>query len=573
MTVLPGPQSTSGRSSITALDQPAENDPNNAEKPVDVEKTAGNPAHGPSGGEGSQYPPIRTVIVIMTGVYFCMFLVALDRTIISTAVPQITDDFDSLNDVGWYSSAYLITSCAFQLIYGRIYTFYNTKWVFLASVAIFETGSALCGAAPNSSSFIGGRALAGLGSSGIFSGVIVIMIPLLPLHKRPMWQGFSGAIFGVSSVVGPLIGGALTNSVTWRWCFYLNLPIGGFSTVIVLLMLHVPSPKEASTTWKQQAIKLDPLGSLVFLPSIVCLLLALQWGGTQYAWDSGRIIALLVLFGVLFLTFIGIQLWQRENATIPPRIIAQRSIAAGLTCSICVGATMMVFIYYLPIWLQAIKNADAMKSGIMILPLILSLVIASILAGIVVSKVGYYTPFLLAGTVFMAIGAGLMTTFKVDTNHAKWIGYQFIYGFGQGMAMQQSGMAAQASLQRKDIPTGVSLMFFGQSLGGAIFVCVGQSIFSTKLAAGLKTVAGLDPNSVFMSGATDLRNAVSADKLSAVLTAAFIVGTAMATLAFFGALAMEWRSVKKANAEMMQQAKGGPVLIEAQLAKKFLLFE
>ncbi|KAK9250120.1 putative mfs multidrug protein [Lipomyces tetrasporus] len=491
---------------------------------------------GPEGGEGTQYPPIRNVIVIMTGVYLCMLLVALDRTIISTAIPQITDDFYSLNDVGWYSSAYLITSCAIQLIYGRIYTFYNTKWVFPASAGIFEARSALCGAASNSPSFIGGRALAGLGSSGIFSGVIVIMIPLLPLQKRPMWQGFSGAIFGVSSVVGPLSGGSLTKNVTWRWCCYLNLPIGGFSALIMLLMLRVPSPKEASATEKQQAIKLDPLGSLVFLPSIISLLLALQWGGTQYAWDSGRIIALLVLFSVLFLTFIGIQLWQRENATIPPRIIAQRSIAAGVTCSMCV----------------AIKNADAMKSGIMILPLILSLVIASILTGIVVSKVGYYTPFLLAGAVFMATSAGLMTTFKVDTNHAKWIGYQSIYGFGQGMAMQQSGVAAQASLQRKDIPTGVSLMFFGH-------------IFSTKLAAGLKTVTGLDPNAVLMSGATDLRNIVSADKLPAVLTAydyaltrAFIVGTSMAALAFFGALAMEWRSVKKGKVKMMQQAKDGP---------------
>ncbi|KAK9384925.1 major facilitator superfamily domain-containing protein [Lipomyces mesembrius] len=205
---------------MDTMDPPAENNTTNkAEKPVDVEKRG--PPHDPSGGEG--YPPIRNVIVIMTGVYLCMFLVAVDRTIISTAIPQITDDFHSLNDVGWYSSAYLITSCAFQLIYGRIYTFYNTKMVFLGSVGIFEVGSALCGAALNSPSFIGGRALAGLGSSGIFSGVIVIMIPLLPLHKRPMWQGFFGAIFGVSSVVGPLIGGSLTKNVTWRWCFYLNL--------------------------------------------------------------------------------------------------------------------------------------------------------------------------------------------------------------------------------------------------------------------------------------------------------------------------------------------------------------
>lgn len=156
---------------------------------------------------------------------------------------MISNDFNSLVDVGWYGSAYLLTSCATQLLFGRIYTFYSIKWVFLSAIALFEIGSAVCGSAPNSVAFIIGRVIAGLGSAGLFSGVIVIMVPLVPLRKRPLYQSAFGAIFRVSSVMGPLVGGAFTRNVTWRWCFYLNLPYGALSMMMTLLILQIPSPQ------------------------------------------------------------------------------------------------------------------------------------------------------------------------------------------------------------------------------------------------------------------------------------------------------------------------------------------
>ncbi|KAI4217788.1 MAG: hypothetical protein LQ349_009027, partial [Xanthoria aureola] len=164
----------------------------------------------------SQYPSIKIVAIVMLALYLAMYLVALDRTIISTAVPTITDEFNSLGDVGWYGSAYLVTACSLQLQFGRIFTLYHTKYVFLAAIGTFEVGSAICGAAPNSTAFIIGRAIAGAGNAGVFSGVIVIMIPLLPLRKRPAYQATIGAIWGISSITGPLIGGALANNVSWR---------------------------------------------------------------------------------------------------------------------------------------------------------------------------------------------------------------------------------------------------------------------------------------------------------------------------------------------------------------------
>ena len=165
-----------------------------------------------------EYPSGPKVMIIMASLYFAMFLVALDRTIIATAIPRITDTFNSIDDIGWYGSAYLLTACGFILIYGRIYTFYSTKWVFLSGIFLFEVGSAVCGAAPTSNALIVGRAIAGFGSSGIMTGAITIMINTVPLHKRPMYQGLFGAVFGVASVAGPLLGGVFTDSkATWRW--------------------------------------------------------------------------------------------------------------------------------------------------------------------------------------------------------------------------------------------------------------------------------------------------------------------------------------------------------------------
>ena len=445
----------------------------------------------------------------------------------------------------------MLTGCAFQLLFGKIYTFYSPKSVFLAAVGLFEIGSAVCGAAPNSTAFILGRAIAGLGSAGIFSGAIVIIVHTVPLRKRPMYQGFMGGTFGIASVVGPLLGGVFTEKASWRWCFLINLPIGAVTVLVLVFLLKLPMPPQQTKTWRQQLVQLDPLGTACFLPSIVCLLLALQWGGSTYAWKSGRIIALLVLFGVLLIAFLAIQAWKPETATVPPRIIGQRSVAAGVWFSLCVGASLMLLVYYLPLWFQAIRGVSAVKSGIMNIPLVLSLVVGSIVAGGSVTATGYYTPFMIASAILMSVGSGLLTTFQQNTGHAKWIGYQTLYGFGVGLGMQQAAMGAQTVLPKGDVPTGVSLMFFAQSLGGALFVSVGQNVFTNRLVTGLAHVSGLDPSVVVRTGATDLRKVVAPKDLGMVLLAyndalthAFDAALAVSCLSILGALAMEWKSVK-----------------------------
>ncbi|KAI1090649.1 MFS general substrate transporter [Rostrohypoxylon terebratum] len=519
--------------------------------PDDVEKEAQAPPPELDEAERNFQPKTLKFWSVMLSIYLALFLVALDRTIISTAIPQITQDFHSLGDIGWYGSAYQLTTAASQLVFGRIYKFYEVKRVFLIAVALFEIGSVICGAAPNSIAFILGRAIAGLGSAGIFSGVMIIMIPLVPLRKRPMFQGIFGTVFGVSSVMGPLVGGAFTAHVTWRWCFYINLPIGAVA-FLCLSIVNLPNKPPVPAPFWEHFTRLDPLGTFFFVPSIVCLLLALQWGGSTYAWGSWRIILLLVLFAVLFIVFACVQVFMPDTATVPVRIISQRSIAAATVFMLAVAGAMLMTVYYIPLWFQVVKGVNAVQSGIDTLPLVLSLVVASFVNGGLTQKLGYYVPSMIACPTIMSVGLGLLSTFKVDTSSSHWIGFQFLVGFGLGMGMQSAGLSAQAVLPKPDIPTGIAIMFFVQQLGGAVFTSVGQNLLSSYMVQHVSEVPGLSPEQITNTGATDLVESVPPSSRPAVrklyndaLSRVFLCGMGVALVAFVAAFFMEWKNIKK----------------------------
>ncbi|KAJ5247045.1 hypothetical protein N7468_002028 [Penicillium chermesinum] len=485
--------------------------------------------------ESTKYPPMAKILLIMLSLYVSMFLIALDRLIIATATPKITDEFHSLNDIGWYGSAFMLTSAASQLIYGRIYTFYPAKWVFLCSVLIFEVGSAVCGAAPSSVAFIIGRAVAGL-----------------RYGRHRLGNGIGGVMFGIASVLGPILGGVFTTNVSWRWCFYINLPFGGVAMVMIFILLDVPPPVSGHFNLKQKLNQLDPLGNLFLIPCVICLLLALEWGGASYAWGNWRIILLFVLFGVLLILFIGWQIKMGERALVPPRIFKQRSVLAGFLWTACMNAGMMVVLYYLPIWFQAIKDVDAEQSGIMNLPLVLSMVVGSVGSGILISALGYYNPFMYACVVLISIGMGLMTTFTPSTGHPKWIGYQVIFGFGLGLGMQQANVAVQTCLKPTDVPVGASLLMFSQQLNGALFTAIAQTLFGNFLRENLRKISGINVDHVVKLGATGIRQGVPASKMGAVIegysdaiTRTFILGVVMGCLSVFPAYMMEWKSVRK----------------------------
>lgn len=498
---------------------------------------------------------LATIIVALC---LAVFLVALDNTIIATAIPRITDAFHALDDVGWYGSAYLLTTCSFQLLFGKLYSHFNIKLVFLLAISVFELGSLVCGVAPTSTALIIGRAIAGLGAAGIFSGALIIIAVNVPLEKRPIYSSAVIGMYGIASVAGPLMGGALTDKVSWRWCFYINLPIGAVAMILITIFLKTPPLQRmaSSTSLMQKFLKFDPLGTMVFVPAIVCLLLALQWGGSQYPWSNAKIIALFVVFAVLMIVFIVIQIWEGEDATVPPRIFMQRSILAGTWFGICLGGAFFLFIYYLPIWFQAVKDTSAIGSGIRCLPLILSQIVGVGLSGGLTTRFGYYTPFMLLSTVLMAIGSGLLTTLKIDSGTGLWVGYQLMFGIGSGAGFQQPVLAAQTVLDLHDVPIGVAINMFLQLFGGTLFVTVAQNVFTTRLLSDVvANLPQLNPNQVVQTGATELRGLVhtAADTrlllaaYNGALTHSFEVALILSCLTIFGAVAMEWKSVKGKN--------------------------
>lgn len=264
----------------------------------------------------------------------------------ATAIPKITAQFHSLQDMSWYASAYLLTTCSLTIVFGKLYTIFPIKWVYIIALAVFEVGSLICGLAPNSLGLIFGRAIAGLGSAGTFSGAVTIISLNMPLQERPLYTSLITGIFGISSVAGPLMGGAFTEYLTWRWCFYINLPIAGVAALIIFAFLDGRKPIEETIGAKDLISQLDLVGLLFFCLAIICLLLVLALGGTKYSWGDRRVIGLIVAFVGLLSIFVVMQWWQQEKATIPPQLAKKRDIWGSSIFIFCISGAMMVPTYY-----------------------------------------------------------------------------------------------------------------------------------------------------------------------------------------------------------------------------------
>ncbi|KAK4226354.1 major facilitator superfamily domain-containing protein [Podospora fimiseda] len=544
-------------------------------EPNDIEMlTPRQSPQDPGGGEELYQPKSFKFWGTIACNFLALFLVALDRTIVATAVPRISDEFKALGDIGWYGSSYMLTTACAQLVFGRIYKNYDLKWTFLISIVVFEVGSAICGAAPNSPTFILGRAIAGLGSAGIFSGTLLALVPMVPLHRRPAFQSFFGIVFGLSSVLGPIVGGGFTGTQSsgWRWCFYINLPIGAVVLVVMTFWWNPPSAKHEPASFKTHVKRLDPLGIIFLLPGVVSLFMAFQWGGSTYDWNSWRVILLLVVFVVCTIAFWLVQHFMPATATVPGRILKQRTVFFGTIFTFFISGSMLMLVYYLPIWFQTVKQVDPLKSGIYTLPLVLSLVISSIGSGILCTKLGYYVPSMLAAPSIMAIGEGLLTTINRDTPSKNWIAYQFLCGFGLGFGMQTSGLAIQAVLGKGDLPIGIAINMFVQQLGGAVFTSVGQTILTNLLVSQLSGIEGFNPKDIVQEGATLILEDASPELRARIIGAyeyacrhVFICAMSLSFAALLAAFGMEWINIKKGRGAP-SQAPGPPAAAAAATA-------
>ncbi|CAK1356086.1 unnamed protein product [Cercospora beticola] len=501
----------------------------------------------------SKYVTGTPLILLVIGLLLATFVVALDNTIIATAIPRITTIFDSLNDVGWYGSSYLLTTTSLQPSFGKIYTYFNVKWTYLIALLIFELGSILCAAATSSTMLIVGRAVAGAGAAALFSGAMTIIGYSVPLRKRALYIASLSSMFGIASVVGPILGGAFTDKLSWRWCFWINLPFGAVSIAVVFFFFTDPPRDHADMTFKEKLKQIDLLGAFFLICAIVCLLLALQWGGTVYPWSDSRVYGCFIGFGLLLAIFIGWQFKLQDRATMPPRILGkQRTVAAVAVFSAFLAMALYTHIYFLPFYFQAVKGTTAEGSGIRCIPYLVSIVFSSIVVGATITLIGPYNPPMLIGCATFVVGCGMLYTLNPGSSAGVWIGYQILAGVGAGACVQIPFIAVQVVLNEKDMPIGNAIAIFFNTLGGAISVSIAQNIFSNTLAQQLPVLAPtVDPRIVIAAGATHIEDVVPEGSVGAVrlaynlaVTRAFIMPIAVAGLGFLAALAFEWKSVK-----------------------------
>ena len=497
---------------------------------------------------------------IISGVLITTVLVGLDYSILATAIPTITNHFHTTADIGWYVAVYRLTGTAVLFFFGKLYTVTSVKRTFLCALALFEIGSLLCTVAPTSRVLVLGRAICGLGSGGLLSGGFTILTQSVPLRKRALYGGIGGGIETLAAVSGPVIGGVLTSALSFRWCFAINLPLGVIAMAVIAVFFEDPRRNpNIDLPLKQKLEKLDLLGTAIFVPSITCLLLELQWGGLKYSWHDPRIITLFVVFAVSLAAFSWLQWKKGDDATLPPPILKQRSIISGAFFAGCCTASFTIVEYYMVIYFQTVRGYTPLHSGLLSLPQVIGLCIACLLAGAGTTLVGYYVPFMFVGTVFASIGTGLLTTLAVDATRAKLICFQALLGFGVGFGIQGPQVAAQTVLAEKEVSIGISLVMFGHGITPAIMTVAAQAIFQNRLDVDLAKL-GVDTSlnttssagGVDSMGLAELRQHLGGQKFTDVLRGfdsavmqTLYLPVALTCLTLFGAMGMEWRSVKQ----------------------------
>ncbi|KAJ3240564.1 hypothetical protein HDU81_003448 [Chytriomyces hyalinus] len=473
---------------------------------ADTQIEAGKPVEIPAADESNNQPEESGVrvkltriqfVLVYVGLLLAIFLAALDQTIVSTALKSIIQELGSQDKVAWLGSSYLMTAAPLGPLYGKFADIFGRKYVFVFAILVFEIGSFMCGIATSMNFLIAGRAISGVGGGGIFSLVLIIISDIVSLRDRGKYQGLIGAVFGLSSVVGPVVGGTFSDHVSWRWCFYINLPLGAITLATVIAFLNFP-PLEGTMSDKLKRI--DGLGAVVLFGAIICLITPLQLGGTTWEWNSPQVIAMFVVSAVLFAVFAYVELKVAKEPIVPASIFVNRTVPALLFVSVSLGAGFLSGIYYVSLFFQVVFGYSATQAGLATIPMVFGLVVMSITSGLLISKTGTYRHFLFIGPVIMSVGIVLMSFLDGQSSLVQQIFYLGIFGFGVGTMIQTRILGIQAAVPVEMIAVATAVAQTANTLGSAVGIAITGTIFNNVIVSAtqdktelMKVVAQLQP--------------------------------------------------------------------------------
>ncbi|WP_405580977.1 DHA2 family efflux MFS transporter permease subunit [Streptomyces sp. NBC_01190] len=435
--------------------------------------TAGPPSAEPGGRQDR-----RAVRIAVGALALGLLLAALDQTIVSTALPTIVSELGGINHLSWVVTAYLLASTAATPLWGKLGDLYGRKRLFQTVIVIFLIGSALCGISQNLSELIAFRALQGLGGGGLIALSMAIVGDIVPPRDRGRYQGVFGAVFGASSVLGPLLGGVFTEQLSWRWVFYVNLPIGVIALAVIAAVLHIPV--------RRTAHRIDYAGMAVIAAAATCLVLVTSLGGTTLAWGSAGIIGLAAAGVALVAAFVVIER-RAEEPVLAPRLFRNRTFVLCSAMSFIVGFAMFGALTFLPTFLQIVHGYSPTLSGVHIIPMVVGLLISSIGSGQIVSRTGHYKVFPVAGTAVTVVGLLLLHQLDEHTSTLVTSLFLLVFGLGLGLIMQVLVLAVQNSVGYQDLGSATSGTTFFRSIGASFGVSIFGTIFASQLADKLRT--------------------------------------------------------------------------------------
>ncbi|MEH0935574.1 MDR family MFS transporter [Micromonospora psammae] len=430
----------------------------------------------------SQTAARPNVRVVLFGLMIAMMLAMLDNMIVSTALPRIVGEFGGVDHFTWVVTAYVLGTTVSTPIWGKLGDLYGRKAVFLTSVVVFLIGSALCGMA--GSDMLGGpdngmieliafRAVQGLGAGGLMVGVMAIIGDLVPPRERGRYQGMIAGIMAIAMVAGPLVGGFITDHLSWRWAFYVNLPLGGVALVLLIATMHLPKYRTEH--------RIDWLGAALLSVGITAIVLVTTWGGNEYDWASPQILGLSAL-ALLALVVFGFVERRAAEPILPLGLFANRNFALISVIGFLLGFAMFGAMNFLPLYQQTVQGASATNSGLLLLPLMFGMLVVSLVVGRAITKTGRYRLFPIVGGVVMAAGLALLTRLDVDTSKLESSLYMIVLGVGMGFLMQTTMLIAQNSVEQKDLGAASGAATFFRSIGGSFGISLFGAIFANRLA-------------------------------------------------------------------------------------------